>query len=66
MKRIAVFCGSSKGFSEDYSKQAILLGEYFSRNQIGMVYGGGKIGIMGTEELHPSCGLNLLVGMKNN
>ncbi len=47
MKRIAVFCGSSKGFSEDYSKQAILLGEYFSRNQIGMVYGGGKIGIMG-------------------
>ncbi len=47
MKRIAVFCGSSKGFSEDYSEQAILLGEYFSRNQIGMVYGGGKIGIMG-------------------
>ena len=47
MKRIAVFCGSSKGFSEDYSKQAILLGEYFSKNQIGMVYGGGKIGIMG-------------------
>jgi uncharacterized protein (TIGR00730 family) len=47
MKRIAVFCGSSKGFSEDYSRQAILLGEYFSRNQIGMVYGGGKIGIMG-------------------
>jgi len=47
MKRIAVFCGSSKGFSDDYSKQAILLGEYFSRNQIGMVYGGGKIGIMG-------------------
>ena len=47
MKRIAVFCGSSKGFSDDYSKQAILLGEYFSKNQIGMVYGGGKIGIMG-------------------
>jgi uncharacterized protein (TIGR00730 family) len=47
MKRIAVFCGSSKGFSEDYSKQAILLGEYFSKNQIAMVYGGGKIGIMG-------------------
>ena len=47
MKRIAVFCGSSKGFSDDYSKQAILLGEYFSKNQIAMVYGGGKIGIMG-------------------
>jgi uncharacterized protein (TIGR00730 family) len=47
MKRIAVFCGSSKGFSDDYSQQAIKVGEYFSRNQIGMVYGGGKIGIMG-------------------
>ena len=47
MKRIAVFCGSSKGFSDDYSEQAILLGEYFSKNQIAMVYGGGKIGIMG-------------------
>ena len=47
MKRIAVFCGSSKGFSDDYTKQAILLGEYFSKNQIAMVYGGGKIGIMG-------------------
>jgi len=47
MKRIAVFCGSSKGFSDDYSQQAIKVGEYFSRNRIGMVYGGGKIGIMG-------------------
>ena len=47
MKRIAVFCGSSKGFSDDYSQQAIKVGEYFSKNQIGMVYGGGKIGIMG-------------------
>lgn len=47
MKRIAVFCGSSKGFSDDYSQQAIKLGEYFSRNGIGLVYGGGKIGIMG-------------------
>lgn len=47
MKRIAVFCGSSKGFGDDYSKQAVELGEYFSRNKIGLVYGGGKIGIMG-------------------
>lgn len=47
MKRIAVFCGSSKGFSDHYAKQAVELGEYFSKNQIAMVYGGGKIGIMG-------------------
>lgn len=47
MKRIAVFCGSSKGFKEVYAKQASKLGEYFSKNDIGMVYGGGKIGLMG-------------------
>ena len=47
MKRIAVFCGSSTGFKEDYAIEAVKLGLYFSKHKIGMVYGGGKIGIMG-------------------
>ena len=47
MKRIAVFCGSSKGFKKDYAEAAVELGEYFSKEGIGLVYGGGKIGIMG-------------------
>ena len=47
MKRIAVFCGSSKGFSDDYSRQAAEVGAYFAKNDIGLVYGGGKIGLMG-------------------
>jgi uncharacterized protein (TIGR00730 family) len=47
MKRIAVFCGSSVGFSTTYTNEAIKLGEYFSQNQIGLVFGGGKIGLMG-------------------
>jgi len=47
MKRIAVFCGSSIGFSQDYARDAVKLGEYFSAKGIGLVYGGGKIGIMG-------------------
>jgi uncharacterized protein (TIGR00730 family) len=47
MKRIAVFCGSSIGFSQDYARDAVRLGEYFSAKGIGLVYGGGKIGIMG-------------------
>ena len=47
MKRIAVFCGSSKGFNQDYSIEAEKLGTYFAKNSIGLVYGGGKIGIMG-------------------
>ena len=47
MKRIAVFCGSSKGFNKDYASEAERLGDYFAENGIGLVYGGGKIGIMG-------------------
>ncbi len=47
MKRIAVFCGSSKGFNQEYAQAAVKLGDYFSKLGIGLVYGGGKIGIMG-------------------
>ena len=47
MNRIAVFCGSSIGFNSDHSRDAVKLGEYFAKNKIGLVYGGGKIGIMG-------------------
>jgi uncharacterized protein (TIGR00730 family) len=47
MKKIAVFCGSSLGFNEIYKKEAIKLGNYFAENNIGLVYGGGKIGMMG-------------------
>ena len=47
MKKVAVFCGSSIGFSEVYKNDAIKLGNYFVENKIGLVYGGGKIGMMG-------------------
>ena len=47
MKKVAVFCGSSLGFSEVYKNDAIKLGNYFAENNIGLVYGGGKIGMMG-------------------
>ncbi|MDP3314418.1 TIGR00730 family Rossman fold protein [Lutibacter sp.] len=47
MKKIAVFCGSSLGFNEIYRNDAIELGSYFAENNIGLVYGGGKIGMMG-------------------
>lgn len=47
MKKIAVFCGSSLGFSEIYKNDAIKLGVYFAENKISLVYGGGKIGMMG-------------------
>ncbi|WP_111706497.1 LOG family protein [Lutibacter citreus] len=47
MKKVAVFCGSSLGFSDVYKNDAIKLGDYFAKNNIGLVYGGGKIGMMG-------------------
>lgn len=47
MKKIAVFCGSSLGFDPIYKKTAIELGNAFVKKDITLVYGGGKIGIMG-------------------
>ena len=47
MKKIAVFCGSSLGFNDAYKNDAIKLGNHFAENNIGLVYGGGKIGMMG-------------------
>ena len=47
MNRIVVFCGSSLGFNPMYKQAAIELGNYFVNNNIGLVYGGGKIGMMG-------------------
>jgi uncharacterized protein (TIGR00730 family) len=47
LKRIAVFCGSSRGFNPVYAKHATELGTHLVQNNIGMIYGGGKIGLMG-------------------
>ncbi len=47
MKRIAVFCGSSIGFNNQYADAAKNLGIYMAKNNIGLVYGGGKIDMMG-------------------
>ncbi len=48
MKRVAVFCGSSIGFNSIYAEEAKKLGYLLAKQTIGLVYGGGKIGIMGT------------------
>ena len=47
MKRVVVFCGSSMGFNPVYKEAAKSLGCYFATHNIGLVYGGGKIGMMG-------------------
>lgn len=47
MKRIAVFCGSSTGFDSIYADEASILAQHFIDHNIGLVYGGGKVGLMG-------------------
>lgn len=47
MNKIVVFCGSSLGFNPVFKEAAIKLGDYFVANNIALVYGGGKIGMMG-------------------
>ena len=45
--RICVFCGSNDGTDARYCEAAGVLGETLARQRIGLVYGGGKVGLMG-------------------
>ena len=47
MKRICVFCGSSKGVRGTYEDSARQLGRILAARKIGLVYGGGNVGLMG-------------------
>jgi len=47
MKSVAVFCGSKKGNKEIYSLAAQQLGKLLASHQISLIYGGGKVGLMG-------------------
>lgn len=47
IKRIAVYCGSSSGTDTLFFEQATLLGSTLARNDIELVYGGAKVGLMG-------------------
>lgn len=47
MKRIAVFCGANFGAQAAYQDVARELGRQLVKRGIGLVYGGGKVGLMG-------------------
>jgi len=47
VKRICVFCGSSTGARPSYARTAVKLGKILAKRQIGLVYGGGNVGLMG-------------------
>src|SRR5512139_3884150 len=46
MKRICVFCGSSPGSGPEYLDSAKQLGYTLASKNIGLVYGGARVGIM--------------------
>ncbi len=47
MKSVCVFCGSNTGKGEVYRSAATALGEAIARQGLRLVYGGGRIGLMG-------------------
>jgi uncharacterized protein (TIGR00730 family) len=47
VRNICVYCGSNTGASAAYAEAARALGEDMARHDIGLVYGGGGVGLMG-------------------
>jgi len=47
VSRISVYCGSRNGNDPQFKIAAIELGKTLVKNNISLVYGGGKIGLMG-------------------
>ncbi|MCX6557444.1 MAG: TIGR00730 family Rossman fold protein [Candidatus Aminicenantes bacterium] len=47
MKRICVFCGSSPGARPEYVRAARQVGTFLAQRKIGLVFGGGRVGMMG-------------------
>jgi uncharacterized protein (TIGR00730 family) len=47
IRRVCVFCGASAGVDARYVAAARAVGEGLARRGIGLVYGGGRVGLMG-------------------
>lgn len=47
IRSIAVFCGSKPGVNPAHAEAAVQLGRILAENNIRLVYGGGRIGLMG-------------------
>ena len=48
MKRVCVFCGSSPGSRPEYTAAARSCGALLAERGVGLVYGGGNVGLMGS------------------
>ena len=48
MKSVAVYCGSNLGANPVFKEQAELMGQTLAQAGLTLVYGGGRVGLMGT------------------
>jgi hypothetical protein len=48
ISRVLVFCGSSPGARPEYAQEADALGRLLAERGLGLVYGGARVGLMGT------------------
>ena len=54
MKRICVYCGSGAGENSAFARAARDLGKLLAQAQIGLVYGGGDVGLIGLRNFRTS------------
>jgi uncharacterized protein (TIGR00730 family) len=47
MKSVAVYCGASAGTNEVYTQQALAMGQALAERGFTLIYGGGRVGLMG-------------------
>ena len=47
LRRVAVFCGSSNKVKSGHFEAAAAMGRALAEHDIGVVYGGGRVGLMG-------------------
>jgi uncharacterized protein (TIGR00730 family) len=47
MKSICIYCGSSVGINPEWAETARRLGTVLAERRLGLVYGGGRVGLMG-------------------
>lgn len=46
-KKLCVFCGSNTGARPAYEKATLVLGKLLANSGTALVYGGGRVGLMG-------------------
>ena len=47
IRAVAVFCGSKAGNNPAYAAAAVALGRMLAEARMTLIYGGGRVGIMG-------------------